>query len=88
MHEAPPNPTPPDPAQNYERADPKRESPQGTMEKPDTSPVARPDRMEQSVPQRQKTDEEFDTDQLAPGPNARNELSEKTSDDPHRAKTR
>ncbi|MFT3789180.1 MAG: hypothetical protein QM770_23885 [Tepidisphaeraceae bacterium] len=50
----------PDPARNYERADPRNESPEGTLDHKATSPNVRPDRGEQAVPNRQKTDHDAD----------------------------
>lgn len=83
MNESPQNPTPPDPAQSYERADPKNESPEGTLGQRKTSPVKRPDRAEQAVPQRQNRDDEFNGEQVPAGPNSVGELSEDTASDPH-----
>jgi hypothetical protein len=84
--QTPEHPTPPDPAQSYERADPKNESPQGTLGHKRSAPVKRPDRQEQAVPQRQKPSEELNGDGEPAGPNAVEELSEDTASDPHHPK--
>jgi len=57
----------PDPALNYERADPRNESPAGTLDRPAASPVQRPDRMEQVVPQRQDASRHMANADEAPG---------------------